>query len=75
MELTRRRKFIQSSPDRSSYETRPRRSRPTSCSSLQLRFHETILRGQISDRLNYQIGLIPLDEVSALFGDSKLPTR
>src|SRR5438067_12583327 len=30
-ELTRRREFIQASPDQSSYETRSRRSRPTIC--------------------------------------------
>src|SRR5947209_9822792 len=33
VELTRRREFIQASPDESSYETRSRRSRPTICSA------------------------------------------
>src|ERR1041384_2981323 len=32
VELTRRREFIQASPDQLSYETRSRRSRPTICS-------------------------------------------
>ena len=32
-ELTRRREFIQPSPDQSSYKTRHRRSRPTICSA------------------------------------------
>src|SRR2546421_11349124 len=31
VELTRRREFIQASPDQLSYETRPGRSRPTIC--------------------------------------------
>ena len=35
-ELTRRREFIQASPDQSSCETRPRRSRPTICSTATI---------------------------------------
>src|SRR5260370_25389214 len=40
-ELTRRREFIQASPDESSYETRPRRSRPTIC-YVAFRRHDRI---------------------------------
>ena len=56
-ELTRRREFIQASPDQSSYETRSRRSRPTICSTAFRIMNARVYTVHIA-KLSWRSGII-----------------